>query len=360
MPPDVTSVSPVRLNAFFKLPLRSVKQRERRVRVLVLPDTGSMLEVISMPPLPRFAAALLLLAATTSLFAEPRTFVSNTGTTLRGELVEVKGDQVTIRRDDGQILTLVAGAFCPKDQAYFKEHSAPDLGGLSNSFLGIPFGTDQETALKEIALRTHAERDTQFNQTGRWKFNHGNYFGLETDSYYVAIVDGKLAKVVIYGFFETPDKAHRFEPVKRALAQHHGRPLAEVDSEDHVHQEWAYPIQDQTEPYHISIDFTPSNTKYMLIYEGPPVLGAQLQAPIHPGVSVFSGTKWKTNGANLELSSDGTWTEHWGKKTWTGVWKSTTPSQIVACREDGYIYHFDLASDGQSVRRSDSIVLKKD
>ena len=312
-----------------------------------------------MRPTSHLTAVLLFIGAMSPLWAENRVFVNNTGGTLRGELVEVKGDKVTIRREDGQTFTLEAGSFCPKDQAYFKEHTAPDPNALSNSFLGIPFGTNEETAVKETEARTHAEPDAKYTNKDQRRLNHGTYLGFKTDSFVLIFKEGKLEKVNVFGFVDGGDRKSGFDAVKHALAQQHGPPLAEVDSENHVHQEWAYPVHEQTQPYHISIDLTPTNTKYMLTYEGPPVLGVQLEPSLRPGPSVFSSTKWWAVGTDVEFSGDGTWVEHWGKKIWHGVWKPTTLTQIVVCREDGYIYHFDLEPDGKSVRRSDTVIFKK-
>ncbi len=65
----------------------------------------------------------LLLAAclfSTSLRAEVRTFTSAAGTTLKGELVSVSGDAVTIKKEDGQMLTLKAAAFSRVDQVWLE------------------------------------------------------------------------------------------------------------------------------------------------------------------------------------------------------------------------------------------------
>ena len=53
---------------------------------------------------------------------EVRAFVDNTGRVLRGQLMEVKDSEVTIKREpDGQVFVLKEESFCPADRAYFKE-----------------------------------------------------------------------------------------------------------------------------------------------------------------------------------------------------------------------------------------------
>lgn len=52
--------------------------------------------------------------------AEIRTFTSSAGTTLKGELVSVVGDAVTIKKEDGTPLTLKLAAFSRVDQAWLQ------------------------------------------------------------------------------------------------------------------------------------------------------------------------------------------------------------------------------------------------
>ena len=56
--------------------------------------------------------------------AEIRQFTDLNGRILRGELVAVSGDSVTIKREDGQSFTLKAATFSVADQAYFKQAMA--------------------------------------------------------------------------------------------------------------------------------------------------------------------------------------------------------------------------------------------
>lgn len=316
--------------------------------------------------------ALLLAAFTSSLRAEMRVFVNNLGASLRGELVSISGDQVTIRREDGKVLVLSASSFCSKDQVYFKEHGSGDnavpgivptaingFGPENNGFLGVGFGTNEETALKVITQRTHATLDKSFGDKSRLRLIHGRFHELETESYFIYITNGKLTRVNVFGFRKRINGHADFEAVTRFMANRYGPPVAEVDAADHVHQEWTYPVGGQAEPYRISIDFTPSNTKFMLIYEGPPVPDAHVGERYRPSGAAFTGTRWFADGTNVELAADGAWVEHWGSKIWHGTWKPTTESEIVASREDGLMYHFTVSADGHSLRRSDSVVFKQ-
>ena len=70
------------------------------------------------------AFAMILLTAET-LYAETRTFTSTTGTTLQGELVSVNGDVVTIKKADGQPLSLKMSVFSPTDQAWLQAQAKP-------------------------------------------------------------------------------------------------------------------------------------------------------------------------------------------------------------------------------------------
>ena len=64
-----------------------------------------------------------LLATAAALHAEVRAFTDTQGRTIRGELLGVTGDFVTIKREsDGQSFTVKAGGFSEADIAYFKEH----------------------------------------------------------------------------------------------------------------------------------------------------------------------------------------------------------------------------------------------
>jgi hypothetical protein len=79
-----------------------------------------------MPPMiaARKMLVLLLAVLPVLLRAETRVFVDNNGRTLRGELISVSGDMVTIKREDGQSFTMKSDGFCPADMAFFREFAA--------------------------------------------------------------------------------------------------------------------------------------------------------------------------------------------------------------------------------------------
>lgn len=82
-----------------------------------------------MKPFHRFGVRLFVLAcmsASALCGAEIRQFTDVNGRVLRGELVNLSGDTVTIKREDGQSFTLKAATFSAADQAYFKQAMAGD------------------------------------------------------------------------------------------------------------------------------------------------------------------------------------------------------------------------------------------
>ena len=74
----------------------------------------------------RFLAALFL--CTGLLHAEPRTFTDQFGRSITAELISVEGDQIRIRRDDGQIFTLAASKLTEDDQKFIKNWVASQPG----------------------------------------------------------------------------------------------------------------------------------------------------------------------------------------------------------------------------------------
>ena len=70
----------------------------------------------------------LVIAQTISARAEMRTFTDNQGRSLRGELVSIEGDKVTIKREDGQTFILKATDLCGADLAFLVRHGLK-IGG---------------------------------------------------------------------------------------------------------------------------------------------------------------------------------------------------------------------------------------
>jgi hypothetical protein len=60
----------------------------------------------------------------TLLHADPRTFTDQFGREITAQLISVDGDQIRIRRDDGQIFTLSASKLTDADQKYIKQWAA--------------------------------------------------------------------------------------------------------------------------------------------------------------------------------------------------------------------------------------------
>lgn len=94
-------------------------------------------------------------AHTSCLHAEVRTFTSTAGTKIHGELVSVNGDMVTIKKDDGQAITVQASAFSSSDIAWLRDHglnekaveaskmanitkTAPFINTLGMKFVSVP------------------------------------------------------------------------------------------------------------------------------------------------------------------------------------------------------------------------------
>lgn len=72
-----------------------------------------------------------LFFATTTAPAEVRTFTSIAGTTLKGELVSVAGDTVTIKKEDGTPLNLRLSDFSRVDQAWLQTQAKAASPGAS-------------------------------------------------------------------------------------------------------------------------------------------------------------------------------------------------------------------------------------
>jgi len=70
----------------------------------------------------------ILFLGVSLLHADPRTFTDQFGRAITAELISVDGDQIRIRRDDGQIFTLSASKLTTDDQKYIKEWVAARPG----------------------------------------------------------------------------------------------------------------------------------------------------------------------------------------------------------------------------------------
>lgn len=77
-------------------------------------------------------ASLIFVLLLTVIHAEVRTFTSSAGTTLKGELVSIIGDTVTIKKEDGTPLTLKLAAFSRVDQAWLQTQTTAAPAGASD------------------------------------------------------------------------------------------------------------------------------------------------------------------------------------------------------------------------------------
>ena len=73
-------------------------------------------------PLSVALISIVLQCTPIELKGESRTFVSTAGTAIEGELVSVNGDMVTLKKVDGQTLTIKSSNFSPADIAYLQAH----------------------------------------------------------------------------------------------------------------------------------------------------------------------------------------------------------------------------------------------
>lgn len=115
-----------------------------------------------------------LLLTTPAALAEVRTFTSSAGTTLRGELVSVVGDIVTLKKENGRPLALAMSAFSRVDQAWLQTQAgappasansadpakatkdAPFVNSLGMRFVPVP-GTN-------VLFCTTLTRGTDYNR----------------------------------------------------------------------------------------------------------------------------------------------------------------------------------------------------
>lgn len=77
---------------------------------------------------------LALFVSAPSAHAEVRTFVDSSGNLIKGELVSVKGPDVTIKRENGQLITAKTASFSPNDRAYFAAHNSEGRHLLAPEF----------------------------------------------------------------------------------------------------------------------------------------------------------------------------------------------------------------------------------
>ncbi|MDF3058603.1 MAG: hypothetical protein K0R17_2818 [Rariglobus sp.] len=114
-----------------------------------------------------FAFAFLFAAV---LQAEPRTFTDQFGRSITAELLSVEGDNVRIRREDGQLFTLSISKLTEADQKFIKdwaakpapaeEKSTPDPKKL---IVGLSRGKFSSRTLTKYDTYTHKHEDWGFS-----------------------------------------------------------------------------------------------------------------------------------------------------------------------------------------------------
>jgi hypothetical protein len=77
----------------------------------------------------RLLAGIFLFA--TSLHAEPRAFTDNFGRSITAEILSVEGDQVRIRREDGQLFDLPISKLIEADQKFISNWAAAKAGAAT-------------------------------------------------------------------------------------------------------------------------------------------------------------------------------------------------------------------------------------
>ena len=102
--------------------------------------------------------ALVWAIGVTPLTAEIRAFTDTAGRTVRGELVTVLGDFVTIKREDGQNFTVKASNFSEADIAYFKAHglkadAKPATGSTAPTATNAPLRLEVKVFPKKTERR---------------------------------------------------------------------------------------------------------------------------------------------------------------------------------------------------------------
>ena len=124
----------------------------------------------------RFLAAFCLL--TGLLHAEPRTFTDQFGRTITAELISVDGDQIRIRRDDGQVFTLTASKLIEADQKFIKTWAASQQGtaGASGDKPEEKFVPDPKKIIVTLSrgkfdTRTLAKYDTYTHKHEQWGYS---------------------------------------------------------------------------------------------------------------------------------------------------------------------------------------------
>lgn len=112
--------------------------------------------LLSLPRL--FATLGLCLLAAASIFAETFTLTDKQGRSIKADVVSVDGDQVKIKREDGQPFTLSLASLSEADQKKLKTWAAANPPRINPSELILQFGrakfdTDKEDTSDYVAYK---------------------------------------------------------------------------------------------------------------------------------------------------------------------------------------------------------------
>lgn len=114
----------------------------------------------------RLLLLLILALVAWPAAAEVRSFTDLAGRTMKGEVVSVKGDLVTIKREEGQTVVVKASSLCLADIEYLKGH------GLQAA--AAPLGSDKEEG-RNLLSKEEEKKWTIIS--GTWKFENGMLTG---------------------------------------------------------------------------------------------------------------------------------------------------------------------------------------
>jgi hypothetical protein len=120
-------------------------------------------------------AGFCLLAA--FAHAAPRTFTDQFGRTITAEIMAVDGDQVSIRREDGQVFTLSTSKLTEEDQTFIKQWSAtkPSTSSLAekaeDKFLPDPKKIVVGLSRGKFDTRVLTKFDTYVHKHENWGYS---------------------------------------------------------------------------------------------------------------------------------------------------------------------------------------------
>jgi hypothetical protein len=122
----------------------------------------------------RLVAAFLLFAGI--LHAEPRTFTDQFGRSITAELISVDGDQIRIRRDDGQVFTLAASKLTDTDQQYIKTWSAANPASTGEKTEAVKAAPDPKKLIVGLSrakfnTRVLTKFDTYVHKHEDWGYS---------------------------------------------------------------------------------------------------------------------------------------------------------------------------------------------